>query len=143
MLQIIDKICFVCKIKKTVENFYKSSLLSYQRECKDCTRERKNKWHKTEKGKLSTTNTKLKRKFGITTDDYAKMYSDQNKKCLICGASESDNGYKLAVDHCHKSGKIRGLLCRSCNLGIGNLKENIDSLNQAILYLEKHKGAVI
>ena len=140
MLQITDRVCFSCKIEKPIENFYKSNVRFYQRECKDCNRERKNKSHKTDEGKLSSANTKLKRRFGITNDDYNQMYNDQNKKCLICGESESANSHRLAVDHCHESGKIRGLLCKACNVALGNFKDSIDNLKQAILYLEKSKG---
>jgi len=69
------------------------------------------------------------------------MLELQNGVCAICGQVESDVNHKtqevrgMAVDHCHDSGKIRGLLCRSCNTLLGNAKDNIDILKRAIDYL--------
>jgi hypothetical protein len=139
MLNPIVKICYACKIEKPVSNFYKSNVNYYQKECKDCCRIRKNKWHQSESGKLSSANTKLKRRFGITLEQFNEMYISQNGKCLICDATESALGHRLAVDHCHITGKIRGLLCKSCNVGIGHLNDSIETLKRAIKYLEKFK----
>jgi len=139
MLNPTVKTCYACKTEKPVTDFYKSNVNFYQKECKDCNRTRKYKWHQTELGKLSSANTKLKRRFGITLDQFNEMYKKQEGKCLICGVNESILGHRLAVDHCHTTGKIRGLLCKSCNMGIGNLKENIDNLQNAIKYLESFK----
>jgi len=88
---------------------------------------------------LSSANTKLKRRFGITLDDFNEMYKNQGGKCLICDATESMSGHRLAVDHCHITGKIRGLLCKSCNVALGGFKDNIESLKKAIKYLEESK----
>jgi len=87
----------------------------------------------------------LKKKFGITLEEYVEIYDKQDGRCDICGnefASYAKNttGIKtLAVDHCHDTNKIRGLLCGSCNIGIGMFKDNPDVLNRAIEYLKKHK----
>ena len=62
------------------------------------------------------------------------MKTNQNNKCLICG-NEQD-GKDLAIDHCHTTNKVRGLLCNSCNLGLGCFKDNLDILASAIKYLE-------
>ena len=74
---------------------------------------------------------------GAVGGGFDEMYKTQNGKCLICGVTESCLGHRLAVDHCHTTGKIRGLLCKSCNTAIGNFKDNIDNLKNAIIYLEK------
>jgi hypothetical protein len=139
MLKATVKTCYACKIEKPVGNFYRSNVNYYQKECKDCCRIRKHKWYQTESGKLSSANTKLKKRFGITLEQFNQMYIVQNGKCLICDATESNLGHRLAVDHCHITGKIRGLLCKSCNVGIGHLKDNIETLKRAIKYLEKFK----
>lgn len=136
--------CFKCRKTLSADNSYddKSRPSGLQRECRDCCRKRKAEWHKTESGKRSAANTKLKRRFGITIDDYEKMYQEQGGSCLICGAHESCNSHRLAVDHCHETGKVRGLLCKSCNVGIGNLKDNYDLCLRAARYLlefEKNK----
>ena len=137
MLKATVKTCFNCKVEKPVSEFYKSNVKYYQTECKLCNRERKQRWHKTEAGKISSANTKLKKRFGITIEEYNKMYDAQDGKCLICEATESVFNHRLAVDHCHTSGKIRGLLCKACNVGLGNFKDNKSYLQKAIAYLEK------
>jgi hypothetical protein len=58
----------------------------------------------------------LKKKYGITLEDYAIMFRRQGGKCDICGREETGN---LAVDHCHMTGQVRGLLCGSCNRKLG------------------------
>ena len=75
------------------------------------------------------------RKFNIDSNIWDKMFYKQNGKCLIC----EDDKKTFAVDHCHKTGKVRGLLCTPCNTALGNLKDNIDNLKRAIIYLEKNE----
>ena len=78
----------------------------------------------------------LMQQFGITIKDYDKMVKDQDGKCAICGTTESRiNCDNFAVDHDHETGKIRGLLCHNCNVGLGNFKDSHDLLNKAINYL--------
>jgi hypothetical protein len=79
----------------------------------------------------------LLRKFGITLDQYKAMLAAQNNVCAICKQSNSD-GRSFAVDHDHKTGKNRGLLCGNCNRGIGNLKETPAILWAAIEYLNAY-----
>ncbi len=81
--------------------------------------------------------THIMRKFGITIEEYDAMSSAQNGVCAIC-ENYCATGYKLAVDHNHKTGKIRALLCKNCNTAIGLLKENTDTMTKAIKYLEFH-----
>ena len=92
----------------------------------------------------SDKNSKLKKAYGITLDQYNEMLSKQDGKCMIC-LSDNNGFYNkkpkaFAVDHCHTTGKIRGLLCGDCNTGIGLLKDNIDLLNNAIKYLNKTRN---
>lgn len=132
------KLCSVCKQTKDLGAFYSrlDRFQQFQSECKECCRIRRAKWWKSESGKLSSRNSKLKARFGITLQQYNQLLENQNFKCLICTATESVLGHSLAVDHCHTTGKIRGLLCKSCNIGIGNLKDNIQNLQNAIKYLK-------
>lgn len=78
----------------------------------------------------------IKARYGITKDEYIAMLSKQENKCKICGI---DNGVnkRLAVDHCHATGKIRGLLCVACNLGLGYFRDNPEALRSAALYLSE------
>jgi hypothetical protein len=80
------------------------------------------------------------RRFGISHAEYATLYSKQNGKCAICKKSETQmrNGRikSLAVDHCHSTGRIRGLLCAACNQAIGKFGDDITTLENAISYLK-------
>ena len=86
-------------------------------------------------------NNDLKKKYGITLEQYEQMLADQGGVCAICGNPEPVWDKKvnrlraLSVDHCHTTGKVRGLLCTGCNQGLGNFKENPDRLAKAISYL--------
>lgn len=85
-------------------------------------------------------NWSLKRKFGITSDQYKEMLSRQNNVCAICNGIErtkanSKRVQQFSVDHCHTTGKIRGLLCSPCNTAIGLFCDNVENLKSAIKYL--------
>lgn len=71
-------------------------------------------------------------KYGISLEEYNIMLELRNSKCEICNKEK-----KLYVDHCHKTGKIRGLLCSSCNTAIGLLEDDIERLTNSINYLQK------
>lgn len=80
----------------------------------------------------------LKYKYGISEDDYAQMFKEQEGKCAICETSDQTGKWqRFGVDHCHVTGKIRGLLCNECNRGIGLLRDSVDILTKAINYLER------
>lgn len=79
-----------------------------------------------------------KKRYGITLADYNRMFSGQDGKCAICGNEHVEGSAKLAVDHNHMTGKVRGLLCRDCNQAIGHMHDSIELLEKAIIYL---KGA--
>lgn len=83
----------------------------------------------------------LKGRYKITELQYAKMFGDQNGLCAICGEMPSPKLMhgRLAIDHDHNTGQIRGLLCITCNTGLGGLKDNILLINRASAYLEKHE----
>lgn len=84
---------------------------------------------------------KLKVRYGISQSKYNEMLQIQNNKCAICEHDEvathnfSKRKQNLAVDHCHKSKKVRGLLCQDCNRGLGLFHEDISRLKKAIDYL--------
>ena len=94
-------------------------------------------WIKKTKEKIKTRekNKKLKYRYGITIDDYAEMLASQNGVCAICEYAPSSLEKVLAVDHCHTTMQIRGLLCQMCNRGIGCLKDDVKIVAKAIIYL--------
>jgi len=84
----------------------------------------------------------LNKKYGITLEQYEEMVAKQDNKCAICNKKETvslrGKLANLSVDHCHKTGKIRSLLCQNCNRALGMLKENYGNFINAILYLTKY-----
>lgn len=74
----------------------------------------------------------LERFYKMTKEDYEELLKKQKGLCAIC---KTNPGVRLSVDHDHKTGRVRGLLCRKCNLGIGFLKDSVDFLRNAIDYL--------
>jgi nitrate/TMAO reductase-like tetraheme cytochrome c subunit len=81
-------------------------------------------------------------RYGLSKESYLQMVDKQGNKCAICNEEESSTYRKvkikkLSVDHCHNTGEVRGLLCSSCNRGIGYLRDNVDLLKNAINYLSK------
>ena len=76
---------------------------------------------------------KISKKYGVSKEQWEEMYEQQEGKCAICGKLPK----KICVDHDHKTGKVRGLLCDECNRALGFFYDNIKSLKNAINYLEK------
>jgi hypothetical protein len=86
---------------------------------------------------LGRKNRNLIRNYGITLEDYNKMFGEQNGCCAICGKHQQDLKASLHVDHNHTTGAVRGLLCHHCNVGLGHFEDNITLLSNAIAYLEE------
>lgn len=83
-------------------------------------------------------NNRYKSQYGITLEQYDAMLEAQNNGCAICGVSPEQNGRRLDIDHCHTSGKVRGLLCTNCNTGIGKFNDDPDLLAEAMKYLYRN-----
>lgn len=83
----------------------------------------------------------LKHKYGITPAEYDNLLETQAHGCAVCSAS-CPTGKRLAVDHSHSTGAVRGLLCSRCNTAIGLLKDAPDNLAAALRYLAKHGEAL-
>jgi len=86
----------------------------------------------------------LRRDYGITPEEWNRMYEAQTGVCAICGNPESlvrrGKVEVLSVDHCHETKKVRGLLCGNCNNGLGRFAHDPDLLRQAARYLEEHQA---
>ena len=79
----------------------------------------------------------MKARYGILPEDKARMLEQQKHKCPICHCHiEGKNAH---IDHCHKTGKVRDILCYLCNSALGLLKDNIENCKNAAKYLKKHK----
>lgn len=79
----------------------------------------------------------LIRNYGITSSEYDEMLEAQNGVCAICGQDEQVKTRGLSVDHCHTTGKVRGLLCSYCNMGLGLFKDDTEVLINAVKYLAR------
>ena len=82
----------------------------------------------------------VRRTYGITLEEYNEMLKDQENGCKLCGKTEEEEGRRLAIDHCHESGKVRGILCSDCNIGLGKFKDNKEVMQKAIDYLKYSTG---
>lgn len=137
-------ICNVCGQEKLVENFPKSSDRSrgFRQPCKICLQEKRRNKRKVETSEefFIRKNNKLKKKYNITIEDFQIMLKNQNNKCLICDSlleiKDLNSNYPH-VDHDHSTGKVRGILCMNCNLGLGYFNDSIKLLNKAIIYLQE------
>lgn len=105
----------------------------------DPTRHKRNYLKKREEN-LHRSRKKNLEKYGLTIMGYDILSEKQGHVCAICGNAETamrgDTLKRLAVDHCHQSGHVRGLLCADCNRGLGMFKDNISALRKAAEYLE-------
>lgn len=84
------------------------------------------------------TAKKQQHRISVPPAEYARLLRQQNGLCAICG-QENTSGHRLAADHDHKTGHVRGLLCHRCNTAIGLLRDDPDLLQAAIHYLEKER----
>ena len=141
------KVCTTCRECKPLSEFWqkaetkKDGTRSYRPSCKECEIKKKlQKYHegggKEEQKKRSFR--ALMRSYGISEEIYEQERIKQNYKCLLCGADEKDQHHgRLFVDHCHNTGKYRGLLCGVCNTGLGAFKDNVEVMQKAIEYLNE------
>jgi len=106
---------------------------------KKADNKRSSEYYRANKDRLRERD--LKRLYGMTLADYHNLYNEQDGVCRIC--KSDNNGKTLDVDHCHETGKVRGLLCRSCNLLIGHSKEDALILFLALEYLENSQKGMI
>jgi hypothetical protein len=155
--------CNKCKLKKPDTEFYqhKTNPHGLHYTCKVCMRsrakelrdqkpkgylrdryaERQKEWRKNNPSRVLKSRLK---NYGLTPEQYFAMLVDQKFVCKICQRPErvrnKDNQIKpLAVDHCHKTGKVRGLLCQACNHAIGELNDDPQLCLRAAQYLEARK----
>lgn len=146
------KVCKECKEEKELDQFPISSTSkagkpSYRSLCKRCynmaqreyregdpeTQERiRRSWRESSKRYMTVEKRRNKTlaKYDMTTEDYNRMFDEQNGGCAICQKNIS-----LVVDHCHNTNRVRGLLCNHCNTALGMFEDDVDRLQQAMLYL--------
>lgn len=133
------KQCPGCGVTKSLSEFHKNRSTCDGRHyaCKECRKAESRKYllNNPEAVKKS----KYKTRFNLVLEQYHRMLLEQDGLCGICRKPESRKR-SFSVDHNHDTGKIRGLLCSRCNLGIGQFGDQIDLLNKAVDYLRKSSG---
>ena len=151
--------CIRCEQTKSETEFYKEKgrASGYRGYCKLCCAEKKQETRARKANGLPPPDRKqmrnpaapclqprnvwarhIKAKFGITVDVYDAMLVKQEGRCAICNTDQPDSKHGLfSIDHCHTTGKIRGLLCQPCNRGLGQFRDSASSLAAAVAYLQQ------
>lgn len=138
-----SKVCCVCENRKPFEDFYnmtnKNDQKSYR--CKPCDDDARRFYYSrnVDTAKALARNRALKFKYGITQADYERKLAEQGGGCAICESKETRGKHSFSVDHCHKTGNVRGLLCNNCNRAIGLLSDDLSIVYSAAHYLEKYE----
>lgn len=142
--------CTKCKDWKPIDLFYRDERYraGRKRQCIDCEsaaandRRRRRTVREPDVVRRRKKDGQLRSQFGITLDEFEAMVFLQDNLCMKCGEPETSTDDRtgevraLCVDHCHDTGRVRGLLCARCNAGIGALGDSIEGLLEAIRYLE-------
>ena len=140
------KICTKCKEEKSLTEFFKdkhkkSGLTSA---CKVCRSKAYNTWERNNKQRIKQYSRKsnLKKGYGLTIGDWNNLFDRQQGRCAICERHQSEEPMRLHIDHNHRTGQIRNLLCSNCNRMLGCAKESTTILVKAIEYLNKYNESV-
>jgi hypothetical protein len=147
------KKCSDCQTVKSLNVFNKnkSSPDGYSYLCKECTSIRKRAPKEQAKHRSRSSESRRKnygvyrqtelrremKKYGLTLEQYNEMAA---AGCAICGAKQGTTARRLPVDHCHKTGKVRGVLCMFCNTAIGKFKDDPELCEKAASYLRSHRS---
>jgi len=129
-----DRVCCACKKLKPLDQFHKTNdrKSGVKSSCKECRKQE----YKTHKGQRR--NRRMERLYDMTSEIFALILASQDNACAICKNKKSNVKRDwFSVDHCHETGIVRGLLCNSCNIMLGNAKDDVVILANAIKYLEK------
>lgn len=139
--------CSKCGEFKTTDNFTKRSnrprgFVSRCKQCVGTSTKQVRQWREKNPEKAK----RLRERERVTVyklphEDYLTMLEEQGHRCAICGTDTPGGKGSWHIDHNHETGKVRGLLCAMCNVGLGNFYDNIERLRAAIRYLEVKDGA--
>lgn len=148
----MKRVCSSCSLEKILEkDFYtqppsrKHQSGGYLKRCKDCILKYNQQLSRQEKYKERIWENKIQYRYGISKDTYEELLKNQNNCCAICKTKNPSNKRKqtkyFCVDHCHKTGAVRGLLCSTCNSALGLLQDNTDIILSAFNYLDISKSS--
>ena len=142
------RLCTGCNSLKPADQFrYEPSRKRLRWSCKSCDTTRHREWRQKNREKLRAYDrsryvtadrwpSHLRRKYQITPDEFESLFESQSRCCAICKTKEPGGRAKrFNVDHCHKTGVVRGLLCMNCNRMLGHARDNADFLLAGAKYL--------
>lgn len=147
------KVCPKCKKELSFDNYNFDKNGKINTVCKYCKNENYKNWYQKNKQKVKERKAKyhektkeyrrwytIKLRYGITKEEYETIFKNQGHKCGICKNTKSGhkNTDEMVVDHCHKTKKVRGLLCNRCNTLLGSVNEDISILRETIKYIKRH-----
>lgn len=132
-----DKLCTACQQYKSLEDFNRNKDGKFGRHsiCRKCISERA----KYRYANGDSYAVRLKKLYNLSVDEYEQMYEEASGCCQVCGIAEEELSKRLAVDHCHTTGKVRGLLCSRCNTALGQLQDNLETISALYSYLHERK----
>ena len=137
--------CSTCKQKLCISNFHKDSSNKYgvAYACKECANANTRRHNTVNKSnptyKLKKQSSYFKTTYNLTSEQREALLKDQGHACAICHTPLQFDGTLTHTDHCHTTGKVRGILCTNCNRGLGHFKDNTQTMKNAIDYLEAFK----
>ncbi len=158
----LARTCRVCGVEKTNDEFHlngrrrKDGTSAPRTDCKKCSTEihdayvakkrdrinaqRKENYRSNKNGlRDRIAREGVRRRYGLKVGEYDQLFKKQKGCCAICDTHQEKILRRLDVDHCHETGKIRGLLCLNCNRGMGLLKDDLTILKRVVRYLQKSK----
>lgn len=136
---VLSRTCLVCKKSKKISEFPKNGPY-YRRTCSKCHNINRTKKYRTPTGYKSRIESGWRRRGVVfTVEQYEELYKQQQGQCAICSKTAPENGSALCVDHCHKTGVVRGLLCHRCNKALGVMNDSLDLITNAHQYLKRTK----
>jgi hypothetical protein len=129
---LTEKLCTACNETKAIDQFTQP----YQPFCQPCASARRRESYRRRGGGKDLIYAKnLERNYGMTWQQYQEKVSQQDGKCAICGTTPN---HRLHVDHDHRTGAVRDLLCRPCNYALGNAQDSLRVVRAMVTYLERH-----
>jgi hypothetical protein len=156
-IDLDSKYCHGCEQDRSLTEWHKSKDRKdgLATQCKHCVKKRTNQWYLDNKEVHDARNRRYYRnnerqfrenayrsKYGIGVDDYDRLFESQNGVCALCNKPESARDKwtgkvrRLAIDHCHETGQVRGLLCYRCNHITGCLGDNLEAALKLVRYME-------
>ena len=130
------KACTKCGVVKELDAFAtlgkgRSSPDGKTATCRECLNEKGRRWYRNQ-----TRAYHRMSRYGLSEETYKQMLEAQGFKCALCGSLDPRRKQGFVVDHCHSTGKIRGLLCHPCNIALGMLGDDADGLTRALNYVK-------